>query len=166
MIESSESFDSQDFIVPDGLSFAFHTFESLPLSLAQAPSSSTVKKIDLTETSMKSFENLRFFTRLETLILDKNELSSIASCPTLPTVRTLWCNNNAIYDLPAFIDEVLAKFPNLHFLSMMRNPACPGLMDIVNPDIEAIRLYRLYVLYRFPQLQALDFGDVTDEERR
>jgi len=164
MIAESQSFDVHDFLVPDGLSMAYHTFEDgIPLSLAQ--SASHVKKIDLTETSMKSFENLRYFTKVETIVLDKNNLTDVLTCPALPTLRTLWCNNNSISDLPSFFDDVTKKFPHLQHISMMRNPACPGLMDIVNPDLEAIRLYRLYVLFRCPGLLELDCQRVSDEER-
>jgi hypothetical protein len=81
-------------------------------------------------------------------------------------VHTLWLNNNAISDLPAAIDAIVTRFPRIKYLSMMRNPACPGLMDIVEPDLEAYRLYRLYVLFRLPQLQYLDGLDVPEEERR
>jgi hypothetical protein len=28
------------------------------------------------------------------------------------------------------------------YFSMMRNPAAPGLMDLVQPDLEACKLYR------------------------
>ena len=87
-------------------------------------------------------------------------------CPPLPNVHTLWLNNNAISDLPAAIDAIVTRFPRLRYLSMMRNPACPGLMDIVEPDLESCRLYRLYVLFRLPHLQYLDGLDVPDEERK
>lgn len=165
MIESSESFDAGDFLMGDGsVSMAYHTFElGIPLSLAK--SSAKVKKIDLTETSMRNFENLKYFTSVETVVLDKNGLSDISTCPRLQTLKTLWCNNNEISDLPAFLDDVCAKFPSLQYLSFMRNPACPGLMDIVNPDLESIRLYRLYVLYRFPLLRMIDWEEVTETER-
>ena len=164
MIEESQSFDEHDFLVADGLSMAYHTFEGgIPQTLAK--SAAHVKKIDLTETSMRNFENLQWFTKVETIILDKNGLTDIKTCPALPTLRTLWCNNNAIVDLPAFFDDVTKKFPNLRYLSMMRNPGCPGLMDIVNPDLEAIRMYRLYVLFRCPQLLELDCEKVGEAER-
>ena len=78
-------------------------------------------------------------------------------------VHTLWCNNNQISDLPTFLDSIQIKFPNLKFLSMMRNPACPGLMDLLQPDMDAIRMYRLYTLYRIPQLEILDGQYVTME---
>ena len=49
---------------------------------------------------------------------------------------------------------------------MMRNPACPSLMNITEPDVEANKLFRLYVLYRKPQLQILDVEAVTERERK
>ena len=64
------------------------------------------------------------------------------------------------------MDAIGLRFPRLRYLSMMRNPACPGLMDIVEPDLESCRLYRLYVLYRLPQLLFLDGIDVAEEERK
>lgn len=81
----------------------------------------------------------------------------------LPTVRTLWCNNNLIEDLPAFMDAVVEKFPYLQYLSIMRNPACPGLTDFCSPDLEALRLYRMYILYRYPLLEILDWTEVSEE---
>lgn len=45
----------------------------------------------------------------------------------------------------------------------MRNPACPGLMDIQRPDMEACRLYRTYVVFRAPQLVTVDGVDVTEK---
>jgi hypothetical protein len=38
-------------------------------------------------------------------------------------------------------------------------------MDVVSPDLEACRLYRLYVLHRLPQLLVLDWEPVTADER-
>jgi hypothetical protein len=36
-------------------------------------------------------------------------------------------------------------------------------MNVTNPDIEAYRLYRLYIFYRLPALITLDWSDGTDE---
>lgn len=66
-------------------------------------------------------------------------------------------------DLPTFLNQVLERFPLISDLSMMRNPACPGLMDIKRPDMEACRMYRTYVVFRAPQLVTVDGVDVTEE---
>jgi Leucine-rich repeat (LRR) protein len=106
---------------------------------------------------------LNKFSCLETLILDKNDLSDIKSCPVIKTLHTLWCNNNQISDMEEFMNDVVARFHNLRYLSLMRNPCSPGLLDISQPDLEACRLYRSYVLYRLPSLRVLDCADVTKE---
>ena len=76
--------------------------------------------LNLTEVDLESFRNLEHFSQLTTLILDKNYLPGLSDCPVIPTLETLWINNNAIEDLPSFMDECCAKFPNLRYLSMMR----------------------------------------------
>lgn len=68
-----------------------------------------------------------------------------------------------VADLPSFLNQVLERFPLISDLSMMRNPACPGLMDVKRPDMEACRMYRTYVVFRAPQLVTVDGVDVTEE---
>ena len=143
------------------LSYAFTPLEVIPEP--QSDTAARITHVDLTETGIKSLDNLGRFSTIETLIVDKNALQDIKSCPILPTLETLWCNNNNITDLSTFMDDVNQRFPNLKYLSMMRNPACPALMNIINPDVEANKLFRLYVLYRMPQLQIIDCEAVTGE---
>jgi hypothetical protein len=107
-------------------------------------------------------EGLQYFTSLDTLILDKNSLESLLNCPQISSLKTLWFNNNLISDLPTFMDQVVAKFPNLEYLSVMRNPACSGVGNLTC-DMEAIRLYRMYIIYRMPLLKTLDWSAVEDE---
>lgn len=83
------------------------------------------------------------------------------------------------------MDEIEERFPRLAYLSLMRyadhsktfatsyrysdivfisrNPCCPGLMNVSSPDLDAYRLYRLYIFYRLPDLITLDWADGTDE---
>lgn len=44
----------------------------------------------------RSFSNLACFSALQTLVLDKNDLEDIKACPTIPTLTTLWFNNNRV----------------------------------------------------------------------
>jgi hypothetical protein len=113
----------------------------------------------------RDLADLKYFPMLETLILDKNGLTGLENCPSLSHLHTLWCNNNEISDLSAFLDCVSEKFPKLRYLSIMRNPGCPGLMNLNAPDLDAIRLYRLYILHRLPQLVALDWSEVNENVR-
>ena len=98
--------------------------------------------------------NLEQFPFLETLVLDKNGLTSLAWLPPCPTLTTLWANNNALADAEALCDAVGAKFPALQMLSTMRNPCCPFLKADAGPD--DYRRYRLRVLHRLPGLLSLD----------
>lgn len=44
----------------------------------------------------RSFANLQCFPSLQTLVLDKNDLQDVRGCPTIPTLTTLWLNNNRV----------------------------------------------------------------------
>ena len=168
MIEESKSVDFEELIIddPKSLSFAYHSIDQIPMNIVKHSFSSNILKIDLTETGIKNLENIQHFKQLQTLVLDKNNLIDIKTLPTLSNLNTLWVNNNNIIDLPEFMDIIVNNCPNLKYLSIMRNPCTGGLMDIKEPDLEAIRMYRLYVIYRLPQLVILDFSDITDTERK
>jgi hypothetical protein len=97
----------------------------------------TVLKVDLTDCGITSLDKLQYFEALQTLVIDHNNLTSMSHCPSIPTLKTLWCNNNQILNLSEFLDVVLKKFPNLQHLSIMRNPCTPSLADLlVQEEIE------------------------------
>jgi hypothetical protein len=100
------------------------------------------------------------------LVLDKNGLRGCAGFPTMPAVTTLWCNNNAVDDLVAFLDDVARAFPGVTYLSCMRNPCSPPLVCASEDDVQATRRHRLYVVFRLPRLQFLDSSPVTAAERK
>ena len=56
-------------------------------------------------------------------------------------LKTLWINFNQIVHLLPFIENLKESFSNLHYLSMMGNPAAPG---FVNGGI-----YHDYLIYRY-----------------
>lgn len=147
------------------LSLSFQPVEEISRELADAKGPSTTT-LNLTECGFRNFHHLESFTALTTLVLDKNELEDLTGCPPIETLKCLWFNNNKITDLPGFLDQVLDLFPRIEELSMMRNPACPGLMDIQQPDLAACRSYRMYVIYRVPQLITVDGVDVEPYERK
>ena len=82
------------------------------------------------ECEVKDVSNLSAYKNLTTLIVDKNNLINLEMFPVIKSLQTLWCNNNEIEDLVQFMNNVCKKFENLRYLSMMRNPACPSLMNI------------------------------------
>jgi Leucine-rich repeat (LRR) protein len=56
----------------------------------------TVTVLNLTENALRPPANLGSFTKLHTLILDKNDLESLEGLPAMPSVTTLWFNNNRV----------------------------------------------------------------------
>jgi hypothetical protein len=112
--------------------------------------------------------NLQFFTSLTTLILDHNELESLDGFPCMPSVTTLWLNNNRVSQLVELADALVSCFPNLVYLAFMRcvcaagldpilawrahptwhalrcrNPASPPLVCLSEEDTAASHRYRL-----------------------
>jgi len=116
----------QDLRMGNELSLAFRQLDHIPLCIATSRGADTITKLDLTECNICDLSNLCYFPALELLVLDKNGLSSISTCPVLPKLHTLWCNHNSISSLGSFLGDVARKFPNIYYLSLMRNP--------VNPD--------------------------------
>jgi len=82
---------------------------------------------------------------MTSLVLDNNELDSEQSFPLLPSVDTLWVNNNNIADLTLFIDRVTKAFPNISYISMLKNPACPN--QLIGKDQDQYRRYRCGARY-------------------
>jgi hypothetical protein len=64
-----------------------------------------------------------------------------------------------------FLDQVATAFPNVVYLSFMRNPASPPLVCVSEDDVAAAKRYRTYVIYRLPKLQFLDASPVTAAEK-
>eukprot|EP01006_Ploeotia_vitrea_P034104 TRINITY_DN65703_c4_g14_i1.p1 TRINITY_DN65703_c4_g14~~TRINITY_DN65703_c4_g14_i1.p1 ORF type:complete len:256 (+),score=121.86 TRINITY_DN65703_c4_g14_i1:48-770(+) len=122
--------------------------------------------LDLTMNRVRNCEALRHMEKLRCLILDKNSIEDLASInfPVMPTVDTLWLNDNELGDLNATMDVISTKFPNLTYLSMLKNPACPN-MYFSDGEAEAYQRYRYYVIHRLSKLTYLDSTPVTDEER-
>ncbi len=75
------------------------------------------------------------------------------------------------------MDCVVKSFPNLTYLSMLKNPACPNYFT--GKDSDDYKRYRFvplsthhspitryYVLFRLPKLKFLDSTPVSAEERK
>jgi len=166
----------QDLRMGNDLSLAYRQVARLPLCIVHSPGADTITKVDLTECGIQDLSNLMYFPSLESLVLDKNKLESISSCPRLVKLHTLWCNNNRITDLGNFLREIAIKFPNIYYLSLMRNPVTPPAViwsDGVDYSTETAEemtrrvkyhKYRLAVLSMLPQVRILDDELVTPEE--
>lgn len=57
---------------------------------------SRVRKVDLSFNSMNSLDGLEFFSRLEELILDNNQLGDNIRIPKTQSITTLSLNNNKV----------------------------------------------------------------------
>ena len=120
----------------------------------------------------RSPANVARLTKLQSLVLDKNDIEDLQAFPPLPELQTLSLNNNRIDDLASAMDAVSRLYPKLTFLSLMRNPCSPGLAGFLGDaerasegDEDALQRYRLYVIYRLPHLRVLDCSDVTKKEQ-
>jgi hypothetical protein len=146
------------------LVLAFRELERVPEDVSVACAATTTL-LNLSENAINSSEGLERFAQLETLILDKNNLEGLAWCCPLPSLKTLYFNNNSVSDVEQFVSDVARLFPALEYLSMMRNPCCPEFFTITDGSHqEDYRRHREYVLFRLPGLQFLDATDVTAEE--
>jgi len=123
-----------------------------------------VKQLDFSYNKISKIENLEKFKSLQSLVLDNNEVLSEQKFPILLSLHTLCVNNNNIDDLKAFLDCLAKSCPNLTYLSMLKNPACPNYF--VGKDFEDYQRYRYYVLYRLKKLKFLDSSSVTSEEMK
>jgi hypothetical protein len=102
------------------------------------------------------------FRKLEVLVLDNNELASLRELPSLPALKTLWVNNNAVDDLEETLNVLSRQCPQLEYLSLLRNPCCPN--ELIGKQETEYRRYRLYTKYRLPTLKNLDAGRFSDAE--
>lgn len=110
--------------------------ESIPAGLYQKFGSS-IASIDLSFNQIqyakiyanlffRTIENVDKFSKLKSLVLDNNNVQDVSQFPSIPTLETLWLNNNNIIDLDALLDVIEKRLPNLTYLSILKNPACPN----------------------------------------
>lgn len=123
----------------------------------------TLKQLDLSNNNLRDLTALKAFTKLETLVLDNNAINSHTKFPKLENLHTLWVNSNQISNLILFIDKLVDSTPNLKFLSMLKNEACPNYFN--GKSLKEYADYRLYVTCRLQSLTCLDSTEITEQER-
>jgi len=136
--------------------------QALPTNLGEKYGSTT-RHLDVSFNRLSVLNDLDKFKCIISIVADNNTIDGIQDFPRLENVKTLSVNNNHISDLKLFLDSVQGAFPNLRFLSMLKNPACPNYFT--GRDSDDYQRYRYYVLYRLRQLKFLDSTPVTDQER-
>jgi len=146
----------------DRINLAGKNLEAIPSSIAAR--AKEVKFLTLTNNQMKFFEQLSMFTSLETLVLDKNNLKSIKGLPKIETLKTLWLNNNQIDNFDMLLFQVKQLFPNLEYLSLLRNPINPAVYFGTENE-KPYQRFRRRILQELPNLRVIDTQDVTKNER-
>ncbi|XP_055587333.1 leucine-rich melanocyte differentiation-associated protein-like [Uranotaenia lowii] len=128
--------------------------------------SDRVRHLDLSFNKLSSFESLELFTQLEELVLDNNSLTDDIIFPAqLNRVKLLSLNNNKFVNLDLLLTKLSLCFPNLEYLSLLGNPACPcHLLNPKNTEYDYLK-YRLYIIRYLPRIIILDAQRVKKMER-
>jgi len=137
--------------------------EEIPDDLGLLYGDSTVA-LDLSFNSFSVLQHLDAFKKVIHVVFDNNNLTSPITLPAWPQLETLWINNNKIDDVRQFFEEIQAKCPNITYLSMLKNPACPN--ELSGREAEDYKRFRLYAIYKLPKLKFLDSAAIKDTERK
>jgi len=124
------------------------------------------KRLDLSYNAIRTLDGLEKFPFLEELILDNNFIDDNSSFPRLEYLHTLSLNKNKFCNLEGLMSMMSKQVPNLRFLSLLGNEACPDQLSSMDKDENDYRIYRLYVLHHFPGLNFLDSSAVRRSELR
>ncbi|XP_011410047.2 PREDICTED: leucine-rich repeat-containing protein C10orf11-like [Amphimedon queenslandica] len=148
---------------PSGrVTLAHRELNEVPRDVFLRPSD--VRILDIGYNNVTDFCFLQILTSLTSLVLDNNSVTSHTSFPYLPSLELLWVNGNKITNLALFIDKISTQFPNLRYLSMMKNDAAPSYFN--GGTRQQYLDYRYYTISQIPRLCVLDDTPVTEEERK
>jgi hypothetical protein len=126
---------------------------------------STCTHLDVSHNALTNVESLAPFTKLRTLVLDYNKITSQFHLPpALRNLHTLCVNGNRILSLGVFIENLRLEAPKLHYLSMINNPVCPEYHVSAKRSVR--ERYRLYIVGRLEHLEWLDSSAVSLDERK
>ena len=138
-------------------------------SLSELPASVNghlVKRLDLSFNLLTSLEGLERFDNLEELIVDSNQLGDDIKFPLLHRLHTLMLNKNNITILSSLLEQITEKFPQLTYLSLLGNEACPNQLSDPEKTERDYKRYRQTVIYHLPNLRFLDATPVKEAEYR
>lgn len=122
-----------------------------------------IETVDLSFNALQSVSGLEGFSALRELVLDNNRLGDDMELPVLPNLQTLSLNKNRICHIESLLCKVLRASPNIEFLSLLGNSACPN--ELTCGDEEDYQNYRYIVIQSLPSLRFLDSRKVSAEER-
>jgi hypothetical protein len=113
------------------------------------------KRLVVSNNFLDNLEFAALFPLLEELEADNNLVNG-ASFPHLPRLKHLSLNRNSIRDLDALVVALKKSCPNLLYLSLLGNEACP----IFSTDKSAYGRYLQRVMAALPLLKTLDSTSV------
>ncbi|KAK2961272.1 putative Leucine-rich melanocyte differentiation-associated protein [Blattamonas nauphoetae] len=148
--------------VGDNLSIVGRGYTTIPVTFGRQYGAK-IKNLDLSHNKLENLDNINMFANLKSLILDNNELTENVEFPDFYQLDTLCINNNKIADLRIVLDRIKRAAPNLRYLSLLKNPACPN--RLIGMEDDDYSRYRLYVIWRIPNLKFLDATPVTPKEK-
>uniref|UniRef100_A0A8I5ZV56 Small nuclear ribonucleoprotein polypeptide A' n=1 Tax=Rattus norvegicus TaxID=10116 RepID=A0A8I5ZV56_RAT len=104
--------------------------------------------IDFSDNEIRKLDGFPLLRRLKTLLVNNNRICRIGEGldQALPCLTELILTNNSLVELGDL--DPLASLKSLTYLSILRNP-------VTNK-----KHYRLYVIYKVPQVRVLDFQKV------
>ena len=91
--------------------------------------------------------------------MDNNLLDSLDSAGTIPSVKTLSLNFNAVYGLDAVLSCIRDKFPKVTFLSLLGNPCCAS--ELYGSTANQYETYCNKVAEVLTDLKFLDSSSIT-----
>lgn len=109
--------------------------------------------IDISDNDVKKLESFPLLKRLKMLICNNNRICRFEENleESLPALEDLVLSNNNVQEL---IDlDPLSTIKSLHSVCFLRNP-------VANKQN-----YRLYLIFKIPQLRVVDFKRIKDKER-
>eukprot|EP00160_Parvularia_atlantis_P018985 Unigene7246_Nuclearia_a/m.22245 Unigene7246_Nuclearia_a/g.22245 ORF Unigene7246_Nuclearia_a/g.22245 Unigene7246_Nuclearia_a/m.22245 type:complete len:262 (-) Unigene7246_Nuclearia_a:73-858(-) len=145
------------------LSLAGRDLAEVPATLGER-FGAHVTTLSLSFNQLRALDHLQAFVNLTTLEVDNNDLVDVSALPKMPALHTFSANNNSLDDIDQLLELFKLKFPGLHYLSLLKNPACPH--AIAGGGDDEYRRYRHRVIYNLPTLKFLDSQPVTAAERK
>ncbi|KAL4233955.1 hypothetical protein ACF0H5_005610 [Mactra antiquata] len=142
---------------------SYHDLQEVPTDLIEK-TAKYVEELDLSYNRISyPFIFLIDYTKLSSLVIDHNVITSHVKIPDMPTLHTLWVNHNRIENLSVFVGTLAKHCPNLRFLSMMSNKAAPSYFN--KGSLQQYIDYRYFVISRLPKLEVLDDKKIEPTER-
>ncbi|KAF5284337.1 hypothetical protein FQA39_LY04630 [Lamprigera yunnana] len=134
------------------------------------------RELDLRGYKIPEIENLGATgDQFDTIDFSENDIRKLDGFPYLKRIKCLLMNNNRIVRIGTHLEE---HIPNLESLILTGNhveeladldPLCTleklNCLSLLHNPVTAKAHYRLYLIYKIPQLRVLDFRKVKLKER-